>query len=133
MSLSWLTLLTLPSLAYGLNTLIESWALKTFSRTPWDKALNAAALANLLSIPTLLGAKKLLSHWDLWLPYNPLHNTLEIVLLWMAATTVANSIELLALKKLFHQPTPLGFVVTTTITNGLTALADLWESLQKSL
>lgn len=133
MSLSWLALLTLPGLAYGLNTLLESWALKTFAKTPWDKAFNAAAIANLLSIPALLGAKKLLSHWDLWLPYNPLHNTLEIVLLWMAATTVANSIELLTLKKIFNQPTPLGFVITTTIINGLTALADLWESLHQSL
>lgn len=133
MSLSWLALLTLTPLAYGLNTLLESWALKTFSKTPWEKALHAAAVANLVSIPTLLGTKKLLSHWDLWLPYNPLHSTLEIVLLWIAATTVANSIELLTLKKIFHQPTPLGLVVTTTITNGLTALADLWESLHKSL
>jgi hypothetical protein len=132
-SFYWILLLTIPSIAFCLNTLSEGWALKTFSKIPWEKSLNAAAVANLFSIPTLALFKYLFSHWDKWLPYNPLGTTTEILIIWVGATTIANAIELYTIRYMFSLPTTLGFITTTTLANGLTALADLWESLQKSL
>jgi hypothetical protein len=125
--------LALPGLAFGLNTLVEGWALKTFSKIPWNKASTASLCANALSIPCLLALKSLLDHWDAWLPYNPLGKTWEIIFIWICATMIANALELVVIKWAFKYPTPTGFLLSTTFANSLTAMADLYESFKETL
>jgi hypothetical protein len=126
-----LTILSIGAVAYGINVFAEAWALKRFSKVEtFNKSLTIAAVANALSIPALLGAKYLLGHWDNFLPFNPFGWKTEAIFIWVCATMLANTIEIMVITWGFKIEATKGLLFVTAIANGLTALGDLGETLK---